>query len=159
MNGKQEPLPAVGERVRSTLARLNGWQRLGVVASGGWVAFVAVLCIRFGLPDGSVAQSALVFLVPIIGGWCGVWTLVMAVRWILRGFRQSRGGEDLAEQLRAEREISKQQGKLAEMRGRKLEEAKRLEDALSDRIDVLSKEVFTLRTLLAEAVRGTEESP
>ena len=49
--------------------------------------------------------------------------------------------------------------KLAEHRRAIIDEAVSREDALRAQVEALGKEAATLRTLLADAVRGTEESP
>lgn len=70
---------------------LNGWQRLGIIASvlwllGGaslaavWSVGLPAFWVDFGLDVGIMA------VVPIVCGWMLAWIIPRLTRWVRRGF-------------------------------------------------------------------------
>ena len=84
--------------------RLNGWQRIGIVASIGWAIGVYVVYLVIGPVDWSKYGTFMpnpdsywlsfrshwvaLALVPIVLGWLVVYALVYLVRWIRAGFKR-----------------------------------------------------------------------
>jgi hypothetical protein len=70
--------------------RLNGWQRLGIVASCGWIAYWAFCGIQDALSwdrwQESIIVAAIYALVPVAAFWTAFWLLSRLARWVLRGF-------------------------------------------------------------------------
>ena len=91
------------------LNKLNGWQRIGVIISVLWLAFIVVLSFNFigiidpydlpmlyrfteflGLPYMGASHELLVVLlaisIPIITGWLSVYLFIWAITWVKNGF-------------------------------------------------------------------------
>jgi len=71
--------------------RINGWARIGIVASLLWMPLGAVYGCRLGFAGncGSDEMHLLIgfyALAPVVAGWIAVLMAVCAVRWIWRGF-------------------------------------------------------------------------
>lgn len=89
--------------------RLNGWHRLGVIASCIWLlATLALIILQFHFGAGTVIQlvetvvaktgaaptvlvgrSLLFAIFPVIAGWVIVYLCVWAARWVARGFKKT----------------------------------------------------------------------
>jgi hypothetical protein len=71
--------------------RLNGWQRLFVVTSYVWLAFVCIVAIIAwqDFSDWTLKGIGIVFLVWLIPSFV-VYGLGLAVVWITEGFRQAQ---------------------------------------------------------------------
>lgn len=70
--------------------RLNGWHRLGIVASLGWIAYWALQLAQVDFSgDGwqqDVIVAALYAFVPVALAWLAVWIVLRLTRWVWRGF-------------------------------------------------------------------------
>ena len=70
--------------------RLNGWQRLGVVASLAWIGYVGTTTVLRAVPDTTWGLAlwiaAFYAFVPVLLGWLAVWVFVRLTRWVWRGF-------------------------------------------------------------------------
>jgi hypothetical protein len=71
--------------------RLNGWQRIGIVASAVWIPYGAVYGCRLGYAGECSTEDlhaliAFYAIAPVVAGWIVAWVAVWAVRWIWRGF-------------------------------------------------------------------------
>lgn len=72
--------------------RLNGWQRIGGVASCLWVPYGAMHGANLafdGRTDLSTEHALMAFyaVAPVLAAWFAAWCIVVSVRWIARGFR------------------------------------------------------------------------
>lgn len=85
--GAEMPVSESDKRSNRTL-HLDGWQRLGVVLSCCWAAFILV-SVAVSLNDGGgivPMKVALALLVPIVAAWLAVYSTIAILRWVRKGF-------------------------------------------------------------------------
>lgn len=69
--------------------RLNGWQRIGIVASTLWLLGGSAYAYEIAVLETGTIQLlciGVIAVMPIILGWLFVWLAVLAVRWVCAGF-------------------------------------------------------------------------
>lgn len=65
--------------------KINGWQRIGIIASVGWVLFAVFKFLPIWSKDDLPAIAIVVF-VPIPLAWGAVYLVLFLIRWVRRGF-------------------------------------------------------------------------
>ena len=71
--------------------RLNGWQRIGVVAFVVWLPHGAMYGCQLGIAGGGSAEEihalmAFYAFAPVVAGWIVLWVASCSVRWVWSGF-------------------------------------------------------------------------
>jgi hypothetical protein len=65
--------------------KINGWQRMGIIASVGWVLFTGLKFLQYWSKN-DLPWIAIVVFVPIPLAWGAVYLVLFLIRWVRRGF-------------------------------------------------------------------------
>jgi hypothetical protein len=66
--------------------KINGWQRIGIIASVGWMLFAVFEYVLPPSLENGGPLIAIVIFVPIVLAWGAVYLLLFLIRWVRRGF-------------------------------------------------------------------------
>lgn len=65
--------------------KINGWQRIGIIASVGWVLFASWKFLPIQSTN-DLPLIAIVVFVPIPLAWGAIYLVLFLIRWVYRGF-------------------------------------------------------------------------